>query len=90
MGILGLHGSGSTCLYGSESTCLYDSGFLGLMKVGREAVGEWRSAKDRRLLRATCNAQEYSPSRENGLGVEANLYGSGFTGQMKGTERKGE
>jgi hypothetical protein len=24
------------------------------------------------------------------LGVEANLYGSGFTGQMKGTERKGE
>ena len=69
---------------------LYSSRSAGLMKVGREVVGEWSSARDRRLLTATWNAQEYSPSRENGWQMEANLYSSSSTGQMNVDRKMGE
>jgi hypothetical protein len=37
---------------------LYGSGFTGLMKVGGEMKGEWRSLWDSRLLRAAWLAPE--------------------------------
>jgi len=45
---------------------LYHSRSAGLIKVGREMVGEWKSTRDSRLLRAARGDPEDSASREVG------------------------
>jgi hypothetical protein len=51
MGIFWLYDSRSEGLCGVRSAGIHGSGFTGLMKMGGEAMGEWRSAWDSRLLR---------------------------------------
>lgn len=53
-------------MYGSRSTNLFNSGTEGSANVGRDIAGEWRSAWDRRLLRAAWGTPEDSLSRGYG------------------------
>ena len=52
-------------LYGSGSGFLYVSGASGLIKVGREVVGEWRSHW---VSRVAWLGSEGSQNREDGWG----------------------
>lgn len=63
-----LYGSGYVGLDKSGSPGLYGTRASDLMKMGRELVGEWRSAWAIRLFRIAWHAPEDSVSREDGWG----------------------
>jgi hypothetical protein len=61
----------------SKSIVLYGSGASGLMQVGREESGGWRSTWEDRLLSAAWLVPESLASREVRWVKEVYLYGSG-------------
>ena len=63
--------------YGFGPALLYDSEASGLMKVGRELEGEWRSPEIADRLGQLGMTQRAQQAGKMGGGREAYLYGSG-------------